>query len=196
MGLQLVERGLELPALGVEPGEVAGRGALGLQDRRREAVGAVLGLGASRVVDLVGYDPHGSDWSLLRRGELRAERAVVEALGNREHRVRLHSPDELGAALRELTEQLVAPAKASVGEDEHARADRGGERCGDSVLPIARSTGTGREHRMRAALGEGDEPDLGERGLSAPGVVAPEGGEVARRVGDMRIPANSATCSG
>ncbi len=121
MCLELIERGLELPALGVEPGEVGRRDALRLEDRRREAVGAVLGLGPSRVVDLVGDDPHGSGWSLLRRGELRAKRAIVEALGNREHRVRLHPPDELSAALCELAEQLVAATKAPVGENEHAR---------------------------------------------------------------------------
>ena len=118
-------------------------------------------------------------------GQLGAERAVLEALDNREHRVRLHSPDKIRAALRERSEQLVAPTEAPAGEHEHARADRGGERCGDGVLPIARRSGARREHRMRAALGEGDEANLGESRLSAPGVVAPEGSEVARRVRDV-----------
>ena len=57
MCLELIERGLELPALGVDPGEIARRGALGLEDRRCEAVGALLGLGASRVVEYEVDDP-------------------------------------------------------------------------------------------------------------------------------------------
>ena len=52
MGLQLVERALELSSLGVAGGELSRRGSLVVEDRREQAVGRVVA-GSAGILDLV-----------------------------------------------------------------------------------------------------------------------------------------------
>jgi hypothetical protein len=179
VGLQLVERGLELPARRVERSQLGGRGALGVEDRRHEVVGRVLCGWPSRIIDLILDDAYGPSGA---PGQLGAERAVRDSLEVSVRGVLLHAPNEITATFRELAEQLVGATEAPVGKDEHARATGGGKWLGDGVLPLARAPDLRREHRVGAAFGERDDADLGEGGLSPSGVVPPERREVARRV--------------
>lgn len=55
VGLELVERVLELPALVVEPAELVGGRLLGLEDRRDQPV-TLLGASAGAVIELILHD--------------------------------------------------------------------------------------------------------------------------------------------
>lgn len=131
--------GMKRPALRVERSQLGGRGGLGVEDRRHEAVGRVLGGWPSRIIDLVLDDAHGPSGPIGASGQLGAERAVRESLEVSECGVLLHAPNEITATFRELAEQLVGATEAPVGKDEHARVTGGGKWLGDGVLPLARA---------------------------------------------------------
>src|SRR5271157_369394 len=103
MGLELVERGLELPALRVESCQLLSRGTLGVEDRRQQSVRRLVITRWGRCVQGVLVDPDldrgGAVTPVLdTRVDRREEGTVVQAALDLQDVVGLGSPQEVSPA--------------------------------------------------------------------------------------------------
>jgi hypothetical protein len=172
VGLELVERRLDLPAFGIQGRELRRRGGSWIEDRGDEAIAGVLGPRSCRVLERVLDDPDRErvlPAAIERRCELGRIRAVGMARQDRQHGVALRSPDEVGARGGGHAPEGVG-GEAPIGEAEHPGRQRPDERLGEGGLAGRAGAHGDGEHRVGATLGEGHHPELGVRGtLPAPG---------------------------
>ena len=174
MGLQLVQRALQFPALAVERGELCGRGAGGIKDRGREPV-AVVGLRDAGIIDAVLDDANLDAVALgalvgLAGVDARQERAVGQRLLARQQQAAGHAPAQVRAGLLGRREALEA-VDAAISQAQHPRLQRPDQLVCQRVLRGRVRPQRDIGDRVRAALSQAHEPQLRKRAatLSARG---------------------------
>ena len=165
MGLQLVERGLDLPALGVTGGKRRCRRFGRVEDRSKEPI---LLLVVTSVVEGVVDDAQSHRRRVpplvAARRDLGEPAPVGERLSMAGLEVRLRPPAQVGAGASSFGPQLET-VETSIGEEQHSRLQPADEIPGE--LDLRRRVGADHrvEDRVRPTLCERDDPGIRVRGL-------------------------------
>src|SRR5215218_707818 len=166
MGLELIQRGLQLPPLGIQRRQL-GRGCpVRIQDGGDQPVALRL-TSAARIVQPVVHDPHRHPLVLgLALAQFAAPGAILQDLQHLQLDVLAAAPHQLRPRRLEGTPQLKT-AQALVDQQQHPRPQRASQRRRQRALARALAQvqpAHGRVHdRMGAALHQPHQPHLRER---------------------------------
>lgn len=162
VGLDLVQRGLDLPPLGIQRSEFGCRCCRGIEDGGHQPVDRAVGVGVEGVLDNADPDRVSAAVLIPRGDDLRQIRAVVKELHHGQHRTALHPPQQVRTGRGSGPPQIEAD-KAAVGQQQHPRRQAAEQPPGQRGLVHGQRPDLGSEDGMGTALDHRGHPCLRER---------------------------------